>query len=78
MHGKGWDRNRPRQRFRSRCSVESVRIMGYRSTRTRIPAGVMEQVIQFIQQISSGEIVITIHDSKIVQVEKRAKTRFKD
>ncbi len=45
---------------------------------TKIRPDIIEQVIQFIQQISHGEIVITVHDSKIVQVEKREKTRFKD
>lgn len=38
----------------------------------------VEKVVQFIQQIRFGEVVITIHDSKIVQIEKREKTRFKD
>ncbi len=50
--------------------------MIHRDGMTKLRPAVMEQVIQFIQQISYGEIVITIHDSKIVQVEKREKTRF--
>ncbi|OPY03486.1 MAG: hypothetical protein A4E61_01094 [Syntrophorhabdus sp. PtaB.Bin184] len=45
---------------------------------TKIRPAVMERVIQLIQQISYGEIVITIHDSKVVQIEKREKTRFQD
>jgi hypothetical protein len=54
------------------------RAMGYRDTATKVRPGVMEKVMQFIQQVSYGEIVITIHDSKVVQVEKREKTRFQD
>ncbi len=50
--------------------------MACRDTKTR-PA-VLEQVMAFIRQVSYGEIVITIHDSKVVQVEKREKTRFRD
>jgi len=32
--------------------------------------------MQSIEQINYGEIVITIHDSRIVQVEKKEKKRF--
>ncbi len=38
----------------------------------------IEKVVQLLQQIRFGEVVITIHDSKIVQIEKREKTRFQD
>jgi hypothetical protein len=40
--------------------------------------GAMAKLIQQIQQTSFGEIVVTIHDSRIVQIEKREKTRFQD
>jgi hypothetical protein len=50
--------------------------MSCRSAGAGVPPAVIEQIIQFIRQVSFGEIVITIHDSKIVQVEKREKTRF--
>jgi len=37
---------------------------------------VVDEILNFIQQINYGEVVVTIHDSKIVQVEKREKKRF--
>ena len=37
---------------------------------------VLDEILKFIQEINFGEVVITIHDSKIVQVEKREKKRF--
>ena len=52
--------------------------MSYKKTITKVLPAVMEKVIQFIRDINYGEIVITIHDSKVVQIEKREKTRFKD
>jgi hypothetical protein len=42
----------------------------------RIDPEVMEQIVSFIRQISYGEIVVTIHDSKVVQLEKKEKKRF--
>lgn len=38
---------------------------------------VLKEIIKVIQEINYGEVVITIHDSEIVQVEKREKKRFK-
>lgn len=37
---------------------------------------VLEEVMQSIEQINYGEIVITIHDSRIVQIERKEKKRF--
>jgi len=37
---------------------------------------VWDEVMKSIQQIKYGEVVITIHDSKIVQIEKKEKKRF--
>lgn len=36
----------------------------------------LDEIIKSIQQINYGEVVITIHDSKIVQTEKKEKKRF--
>lgn len=38
---------------------------------------VFEEIVKFIKEVHFGEVVITIHDSEIVQVEKREKKRFK-
>ncbi|MFA6358024.1 MAG: YezD family protein [Candidatus Omnitrophota bacterium] len=37
----------------------------------------VEDILQFTKGVDYGEIVITIHASQIVQVEKREKKRFK-
>ena len=42
----------------------------------KIDKNILDEILIFIRQINYGEVVITIHDSKIVQVEKREKKRF--
>ena len=42
----------------------------------KIDKRILDEILKFIQEINFGEVVITIHDSKIVQVEKREKKRF--
>ena len=42
----------------------------------KIDKYILDEILKFIRQINYGEVVITIHDSKIVQVEKREKKRF--
>ncbi|MFH1507501.1 MAG: YezD family protein [Candidatus Omnitrophota bacterium] len=37
---------------------------------------VIEEVINSIQQINYGEVVLTIHNSKVVQIEKKEKKRL--
>ena len=37
---------------------------------------VLEEIIKSIRQITYGEVVVTIHDSNVVQVEQREKKRF--
>ncbi|MFO7569322.1 MAG: YezD family protein [Smithellaceae bacterium] len=39
---------------------------------------VLDQIMQTIQNIRFGEVVVTIHNGRIVQIEKREKTRFQD
>ncbi len=41
-----------------------------------IESEVLEEVINSIRQIKYGEVVIVVHNSKIVQIEKREKRRF--
>ena len=41
-----------------------------------IDKSILKEIVDFIQQISYGEVVITVHNSDIVQVEKREKKRF--
>ena len=47
------------------------------NTKENTDQEILEEIIKSIQQINYGEVVITVHDSNIVQVEKREKKRFK-
>lgn len=42
----------------------------------KIDNKILKEIIEPIKQITYGEVVITIHDSKIVQIEKKEKKRF--
>jgi hypothetical protein len=35
-----------------------------------------DEIIEMVRQIRYGEVVISIHDSDVVQIEKREKRRF--
>jgi len=37
---------------------------------------ILDEILKSIQKINYGEVVITIHNSKIVQIERREKKRF--
>lgn len=37
----------------------------------------IEEIIEAVESVNYGEIVIVIHDSRVVQIEKREKKRFK-
>ena len=37
---------------------------------------VLDEIIEAIGRIKYGEVVITVHDSKVVQIEEKRKKRF--
>ncbi len=37
---------------------------------------VCQEILQAVKQINFGEVILTIHDSQIVQIEKREKRRL--
>lgn len=37
---------------------------------------ILDELLTSIQKINYGEVVITIHNSKIVQIERKEKKRF--
>ncbi len=45
-------------------------------TKKNIEQKILEEIIESVQQINYGEVVITIHDSKVVQIERKEKKRF--
>ncbi|MDP2922699.1 MAG: YezD family protein [Candidatus Omnitrophota bacterium] len=38
---------------------------------------IVKEITEAIESVNYGEIIIAIHDSKVVQIEKREKKRFK-
>lgn len=44
--------------------------------RTEETQRIIREIKTAIESISYGEVVITIHNSKVVQIEKREKKRF--
>lgn len=38
----------------------------------------LDRVALYLSQIEFGEVIVTVHNKKIVQIEKREKTRFQD
>ena len=61
-------------------NINPVRDTNYSNRKGKISNGidqrVLNELVKSIQQINYGEVVITIHNSKIVQVEKKEKKRF--
>ena len=45
-------------------------------TKRAIKRKILDEIIKFSMDINYGEVVITIHDAEIVQIEKREKKRF--
>jgi len=44
--------------------------------RESINPKILEEIAAYINQINYGEVVIVIHDSRIVQIERKEKKRF--
>jgi len=50
-----------------------VKLTGKRES---INPKILEEIAEYINQINYGEVVIVIHDSRIVQIERKEKKRF--
>jgi len=37
---------------------------------------ILDEMVKFIKKIKYGEVIIKIHNSKVVQIEKKEKKRF--
>jgi hypothetical protein len=37
---------------------------------------ILKEIVESLKKMNYGELVITVHDSEIVQIEKREKKRF--
>jgi hypothetical protein len=45
-------------------------------SRTNINQQTGREILETIESISFGEVVVTIHDRRVVQIEKKEKKRF--
>jgi hypothetical protein len=43
---------------------------------TQVDARTQQEIIDSIKSVSYGEVVITIHDKRVVQIEKKEKRRL--
>ncbi|MBP9853961.1 MAG: DUF2292 domain-containing protein [Candidatus Omnitrophica bacterium] len=43
----------------------------------KIDQPIIDEIIEAIQKIKYGEVVVTVYNSKIVQIEEKKKKRFK-
>ena len=50
--------------------------MGYPMVDDKIDEKIQSDIMRFIKQVNFGEVIITIHNSKIVQIERRDKKRY--
>jgi hypothetical protein len=46
------------------------------SQKKKVDQKVIDEIIESIQGIDFGELLIVVHDSKVVQIEKKVKKRF--
>ena len=49
----------------------------YNMSKKEIDPKIVQEIIDSVQQIEYGEISIIVHDSEVVQIEKKSKKRFK-
>ncbi|MDP2653164.1 MAG: YezD family protein [Candidatus Omnitrophota bacterium] len=42
----------------------------------QIDPKILEEIAEAVGRIKFGEVVVTVHDSKVVQIEERKKKRF--
>lgn len=49
---------------------------GENSKKTRVPSEVEKEILRALQNLTFGSIEIVVHDSKVVQIERKEKVRF--
>ena len=42
----------------------------------KIDQTILDEIIEAVQKMKYGEVVVTVHDSKVVQIEEKKKKRF--
>ena len=47
-------------------------------TNNKINQAIIDEIVFSLKKIKYGEVVVTVHNSKVVQIEKREKKRFQD
>ncbi len=59
------------------CGMDFIKKLKMTNQKTDIDQEILEEIIKAIQQIKYGEVMITIHDGKVVEIEQKRKKRFK-
>jgi len=60
-----------RDYLRYEIEIRGMNIVSYKTHRK-----ILNEIGRAIHQIQYGEVIVTIHNGKIVQIEKREKKRF--
>lgn len=47
-----------------------------KETKKEISPEIYQEIVEAVQHLKFGEVVITVYDSKVVQIEKKEKKRF--
>lgn len=47
-----------------------------KSEKQPIDPQIIKEIIEAVEKMKYGEVVITVHDSKVVQIEEKRKKRF--
>ena len=50
--------------------------MAMNEPKKEIDSKIIDEVVEAIRKIKYGEVVITVYNSKVVQIEKKEKMRF--
>ena len=45
-------------------------------SKSQLPSAVLDEIVLALQEIHYGSVEIVIHDSRVVQIERKQKTRF--
>ena len=43
---------------------------------SELDPAIIDEIVESVQRLKYGEVVVTVHNSKVVQIEKKEKKRF--
>ena len=57
-------------------SLGNVYELFMKENQSEIDPNILKEIIEAVRKMKYGEVVITIHNSKVVQIEEKKKKRF--